>query len=102
MTWHIKKLVVIYIDTITIDSPFCTCGKIEDTYHHFFSYVKYARARDELSNNVFIICNLNIVNTHVLLWGDASISDKDNEHLFSLVHKYIKKSKRLNIQLYIL
>lgn len=43
----------------------------------FFSFVKYARASDELSNNVFIICNLNIVNTHVLLWGDTSLTDKD-------------------------
>ena len=82
-----------------IDSPLCTCGKIEDTYHYFFSCVKYARARDELFNNVFNICNLNIVNTHVLLWGDTSITDKDNEHLFSLIHIYIKKSKRFNIHL---
>ena len=65
----------------------------------FFTFVKYARARDELFKNVFHICNLNIVNTHVLLWGDTSVTDKDNEHLFSLVHMYIKKPKRFNIQL---
>ena len=63
----------------------------------FFSCVKYAKARDELFNNVFNICNLNIVNTHVLLWGDTALTDKNNEHLFSLVHIYIKKCKRFNI-----
>ena len=77
----------------------CTCGKIEDTYHYLFSCVKYDRARDELFNNVFNICNLNIVNTHVLLWRDTSITDKDIENLFSQVHIYIKKSKRFNIHL---
>lgn len=46
-----------------IESPSCTCGKVEDTYHYFFSCTKYARARDELFNNVFKIRNLNIVNT---------------------------------------
>ena len=83
----------------SIGSPFYTCGKIEDTYHYFFTCVKYARARDELFNNVFNICHLNIVNTHVLLWGDTSITDKDNEHLFFLVHMYIRKSKRLSTRL---
>ena len=38
-----------------IDSLFCTCGKFEDTYHYFFSCVKYARAKDEFFNNVFNI-----------------------------------------------
>ena len=36
----------------------------------------------------------NIVNTHVLLWGDSSISNTDNKHLFNLVQKYIKDSER--------
>ena len=38
--------------------------KIENTNHYFFSCVKYAKARDELFNNFFNICNLNILNTH--------------------------------------
>ena len=50
----------------------------------------YTVSRDEL-------CNSNIVNTRVLLWGDASLTDNDEEHLFGLVHMYIKESKRLNI-----
>lgn len=79
-----------------IDSPSCTCGKVEDTYHYFFSCTKYARARDELFNNVFKIRNLNIVNTHVLLWGDVSVSDSVNETLFSMVHLFIKKSERFS------
>lgn len=79
-----------------IESPSCTCGKVEDTYHYFFSCTKYARARDELFNNVFKIRNLNIVNTHVLLWGDVTVSDSVNETLFSMVHLFIKKSERFS------
>ena len=111
-----------------IDSP--TCGKIEDTYHSFFSCVKYARARDELLNNVFKhFCfgetlqllitgakpafgpNCMIPYIYIYIWVSYTVrtksglspcvTDKDNEHLFSLVHihMYIKKSKRFNIQL---
>lgn len=79
-----------------IESPSCTCEKVEDTYHYFFSCIKYARARDELFNNVFKIRNLNIVNTHVLLWGDVTVSDSVNETLFSMVHLFIKKSERFS------
>ena len=87
---------MIYIDTI-----FCTCGKIEDTYHYFFLVSSMLEPRMNFLTMCLIqcICNLNIVNNHVLFWGDTSISDKDNEHLFSLVHVYIKKSVRFNIQL---
>lgn len=79
-----------------IDSPLCTCGKVEDTYHYFFSCTKYACARNELFNNVFKIQNLNLVNPHVLLWGDVTISDSINENLFSMVHLFIKKSERFS------
>lgn len=37
--------------------------------------------------------DLNIVITHILQWGDGKLSNNANEHLFSLVHIYIKKSK---------
>ena len=57
----------------------------------------YTISRDELCNNVFSICNSNIVNTRVLLWGDSSLTYNDEEHLLGLVHMYIKKPNRLNI-----
>ena len=52
--------------------------------------------KNDIFNEIFRIENLNIVNTHVLLWGDCSIGTTDNKHLFSLVHRYIKSSKRFN------
>ena len=51
-------------------------------------------ARNDLFNEKFRFENLNIVNTHVLLWGDSSISNTDNKHLFNLVQHYIKASER--------
>lgn len=79
-----------------INSPLCSCGKLEDTYHYFFTCNKYKDARNVLFNDVFQIVNLNIVNTHVLLWGDSSISDNENKHLFTLVYNFIKNTERFN------
>ena len=60
-----------------------------------FLLTKYTTARNDLFNEIFRIENLNIVNTHVLLWGDSSISNTDNKHVFNLVQHYIKASVRL-------
>ena len=79
-----------------IGSPLCTCGSVEDDYHYFFSCNKYRNARYELFNKIFNIEKLKIVNTHVLLWGDPSLSNEENEYLFSLIHIFIKQSSRFN------
>lgn len=66
-----------------IDSPLCSCGKVEDAYHFFFSCVKYDIPRNDLFNVFFRIENLHIIDFHVLLWGDNSImSITENEYLF--------------------
>ena len=49
---------------------------------YFFTCTKYIAARNYLFNEIFRIENLNIVNTHVLLWGENLISYTDNKHLF--------------------
>lgn len=49
-----------------------------------------------LLDEMFHILDLNIVNTHVLLWGDSAIRDNENKHLFTLVYDYIKNSERFN------
>jgi hypothetical protein len=36
-----------------INSPLCTCGKIEDEYHHFFTCPRYKDARNVLFDNIF-------------------------------------------------
>ena len=79
-----------------INSPLCTCGKIEDEYHYFFTCPRYNVARNVLFNNIFSIDKLHIVNTHVLLWGDNSISIPENKYLFTAVQAYIKQSGRFD------
>ena len=46
-----------------IDSPLCSCDRLEDTYNYFFTCTKYTTARNDLFNEIFRIKNLNIVNT---------------------------------------
>ena len=41
-----------------IDSPFCSCGRLEDTYHYFFICTKYTTARNDLFHEIFRIENL--------------------------------------------
>jgi hypothetical protein len=79
-----------------INSPLCTCGKIEDDYHYFFTCPKYKDARNILFNNIFQIHKLHIVNTHVLLWGDNCLNISENQHLFTVVQAYIKHSGRFD------
>ena len=72
-----------------INSPLCTCGKIEDEYHYFFTCPRYKDARNVLFNNIFKINNLHIVNTHVLLWGDNSILVFLIINIYFQLYKYI-------------
>lgn len=44
-----------------IDSPLCSCGKVEDNYHLYFSCPKYSVSRNELFNAPFRIDNLHTV-----------------------------------------
>ena len=41
-----------------IDSPLCSYGKPEDTYHYFFNCNKYAIQKNELFNSIFRMKNL--------------------------------------------
>ena len=79
-----------------IDSPLCSCGKPEDTYHYFFNCNKYAIQRNELFNSIFRMKNLCIVGTHALFWGDNSLSDLENKHLFQFEQIFIKKFGRFS------
>ena len=79
-----------------IESRLCSCDKAEDTYRYFFfTRTQYSALRNDIINEMFRIKNLRFVNTHVL-WGDCLIGITDNEHLFSLVQRYIKSSRRFN------
>lgn len=60
-----------------------------EKYHYVFSCTKYARTRDELYN-AFKIRNLNIVDTHVLLRDDVTLSNSVNKNLFTFSLKNLK------------
>lgn len=79
-----------------INNPLCSCVKLEDTHHYFFTFNKYKEARNVLPNEIFHIVNLNMVNTHILLWGDSSIGVSEYKHLFPLVYRYLKDTKRFS------
>lgn len=79
-----------------IDSPLCSCGKVEDACRYFFSCAKYNIPRNDLFNVIFRIENLHIIDTHVLLWGDNSISIAENENLFFNVQLFLKRSGRFS------
>ena len=51
-----------------------------------------------ICNNMFNICHLNIINTHVS--GNTLVSQKDSEHLFPLVHNQQIQFNILNSKFY--
>ena len=79
-----------------ISSPLCSCGKVENTHHYFFSCPNYNEARKEFFDKFLRFNKVHIVDIHTLLWGDTSLSIAENEYLFSIVHSYIQHSGRFN------
>ena len=77
-----------------IDSPNCSCGQIEDVYHFFFVCKKYERPRNCLLNNILQYNHLAIVNSHLLLFGNDSLSVDVNNKIFHCVQRFIRDSGR--------
>ena len=77
------------------DSPLCSCGRgIEDAEHFLIYCTRYQHIRDFLIANNHI--NIFEGGTDTMLFGDDSLSEVDNIIIFSLVHKFIKLSKRFD------
>jgi hypothetical protein len=53
-----------------IASPNCICGQFENAQHFFFECNLYNRARSSLFDELLILDNVNVVDTHLLLWGN--------------------------------
>ena len=77
-----------------IDSPNCSCGQIEDSYHLFFVCRKYATARYSLMNKLLSFNNLYIIDVHLMLWGVDSFSDQQNVEIFKVIHTFLKECGR--------
>ena len=74
-----------------VDSPYCTCGDIEDTHHFLFVCHQFTDLRRDLINSVSDICQPNL---NVLLCGDISLTFDQNKQIFEAVQEFIIKSKR--------
>jgi len=55
-----------------VESPLCTCGDIEDTYHFFLSCPLYMRSRFELYNQLFAYRPMTVP---LLLFGSSLLTD---------------------------
>lgn len=77
-----------------IESPNCQCGLPEDSYHLFFGCKNYTNARNELFSNLLNLNQINIINCHLLLWGDESLSVNLNQHIFLAVQRFIRDCGR--------
>ena len=74
-----------------VDSPKCTCGHVESTYHFLFECYKY----DQLRYSTIHTLNLNQpVDVNLLLYGSDLLTLDENINVFNLVQKYIVQSKR--------
>ena len=80
-----------------VDSPYCTCGDIEDTHHFLLVCHQFTDLRRELINSVSVICQLNL---KVLLCVDISLTFDQNKHTFKAVQEFIIYSKRFEYTYY--
>ena len=62
-----------------VDSPYCTCGAIEDTHHFLFVCHQFTDPRRNLINSVSDICQPNF---NVLLCGDISLAFDQNKQIY--------------------
>ena len=62
-----------------VDSPYCQCGEIEDTYHFFFICPLY---RDSRSNLFDELHTLRPITLQLLLFGSKEANDQTNSNVF--------------------
>ena len=79
-----------------IETQNCTCGSVESTKHFLLQCNNYRELRELTIKTIRYPLTLNL-----LLFGDRSLSDTENEKIFILVHKYIEKSNRFFLDIFI-
>ena len=76
------------------DSPLCECRRdLEDAEHFILECPRYQHVRDHLKTRYMDIFQYNI---ETLLHGDDSLPENINIYIFSIVHGFIKLSKRFD------
>jgi len=74
-----------------VQSPYCQCGAIEDTYHFFFNCPIYTEKRVILFNNLSRFLPITL---QLLLFGVKDGSYEVNSLIFKHVQSYIRDSHR--------
>ena len=74
------------------NDPGCICGcAFEDAIHYILECCLYNEAREELKLRLVFLNELKI---EVLLFGDDTLTEKQNLQIFKSVQLYIKRTKR--------
>jgi hypothetical protein len=77
-----------------INSPLCTCGEIETTYHYFFKCLLFETQRTQLIDNINALENATPT-LSLVLYGDSD-NPQINKFVFEYVHYYIQQTKRFS------
>ena len=72
-----------------VEDPLCSCGHLEDAYHLFFVCKKYYLEGQSLMLNLLSLNYLYIIDVHLLLWGDESLTVDQNFKIFKAVQNFI-------------
>ena len=88
---HCSKLNEHLYSKNIVDSPFCHCGQIEDTYHFFFLCPLYQNIRDSL---FAALSDYRPISIHLILFGSKVATPEANRDIFKHVQTYIRQSNR--------
>ena len=92
-TQYIEPNVVYYLYMKQlISDAFCPKGAVEKN-HYLIECLTYSVLRREMFDTVDRISDVTEV---LLLFGDTSLSNEDNEVIFRAVHKFIHLTKRFS------
>ena len=81
-----------------ISNPSCSCGAIrEDSYHYFFECPLYNGIRNDLLNCLDWLPNDCHLDLNLLIFGNSTLTNEQNELVLKKVFDYIRKSERFLI-----
>ena len=81
-----------------ISNPSCSCGAIrKDSYHYFFECPLYNGIRNDLLNCLDWLPNDCHLDLNLLIVGNSTLTNEQNELILKKVFDYIKKSERFLI-----
>jgi hypothetical protein len=81
-----------------ISNPSCSCGAIrEDSYHYFFECPLYNGIRNYLLNFLDWLPNDCHLDLNLLIFGNSTLTNEQNELVLKKVFDYIRKSERFLI-----